>query len=83
MNEADAVSDPALTRVTLDDMCVQCMVGATTAVAGASGIRVWLRAWSPGWLTPVLMKRVTIALFVCVLLASSLLLSGSAPVTKS
>lgn len=48
-------------------------------VAGASGIRVWLRAWSPSWLTPLVMKRVTVALIVGVLLASSLLLTGSAP----
>lgn len=60
-------------------MCVQCMVGATTAVAGASGIRVWLRAWSPNWLTPTVMKRVTFALVVGVLLASSLLLTGATP----
>lgn len=58
-------------------MCVQCIAGATTAVAAGSGIRVWLRAWSPSWLTPIVMKRVTIALVVGVLIASSLLLGGS------
>ncbi len=56
---------------------MQCMIGATTAVASASGIRVWLRSWSPAWLTEARMKRVTIALLVGVLVASSLLVSGS------
>ncbi|MGB0873059.1 MAG: hypothetical protein ACPGWS_00375 [Solirubrobacterales bacterium] len=60
-------------------MCVQCIAGATTVVAGASGIRVWLRAWSPDWLTPVVMKRVTVALVVGVLFVSSVLLTGGPP----
>lgn len=60
-------------------MCGQCMIGATTAVAGASGIRVWLSAWAPGWLTPAILRRVTVALVLGAVVAASVLLSGSNP----
>jgi len=33
-------------------MCVQCMMGAMAAGAGATGVRAWLVARAPLWLTP-------------------------------
>lgn len=58
-------------------MCVQCMMGAMTAGAGASGARSWLatRRWS--WLTERRLRRVTVVLVAADLIAASTLLSGS------
>jgi hypothetical protein len=58
-------------------MCVQCMMGAMTAGAAATGTRSWLatRGWS--WLTPERLRAATIALLVAALLASATVLSGS------
>lgn len=33
-------------------MCMQCMAGAMAAGAGATGMRAWLIARAPLWLTP-------------------------------
>jgi hypothetical protein len=57
-------------------MCAQCMAAATTAAAGATGLRAWLatRGWS--WLTPVRLRRATAGLVVAALVASATL-SGS------
>jgi hypothetical protein len=56
-------------------MCMQCMAAATTAAAGATGLRAWLatRAWS--WLTPRRLKLATGCL-----LGGALLLSASVSV---
>jgi hypothetical protein len=43
-------------------MCAQCMATAATAGAAATGVRCWLAARSPAWLTPLRLKRVTAAL---------------------
>ena len=59
-------------------MCVQCMMGAMTAGAGASGARAWLARMRIPWLTPKRMRRVTIALVV-VALGVSTTISGSTP----
>ena len=58
-------------------MCVQCMMGAMTAGAAASGTRSWLatRCWA--WLTPERMRAVTVALLVAALVASATVLAGS------
>lgn len=60
-------------------MCMQCMAGAMTATAGAAGIRAWLATRAFGWLTPRRLKAITIALVGVALLASTLLVGGSAP----
>ena len=54
---------------------MQCMVAATTAAAGATGLRSWLAARTWIWLTPT---RLTVAT-VC-LLGAALLLSASVSV---
>jgi hypothetical protein len=58
-------------------MCMQCMMGAMTAGAAASGTRSWLatRCWA--WLTPGRLRAVTVALLVAALAASATVLSGS------
>lgn len=58
---------------------MQCMAGAMTTVAGASGFRAWLAAHRPRWLTPPRMRMVTLALLAAVLLSSALFVGGSAP----
>jgi hypothetical protein len=40
-------------------MCMQCAAGAMAAGTAATGLRVWLVAHSPRWLTPPRLKVVT------------------------
>ena len=58
-------------------MCVQCMMGAMSAGAGASGTRSWLATRRWAWLTPARMRRITIALLGAGLFAASVVLGGS------
>ena len=44
-------------------MCAQCMASAATVAAGATGLRAWLAAARFRWMTPLRLKRVTVALF--------------------
>jgi hypothetical protein len=60
-------------------MCMQCMAGAMTATAGATGIRAWLATRTYGWLTPRRLKAITIGLIAVALIASTVLVSGSTP----
>ena len=59
-------------------MCIQCMAGAMTATAGAAGTRAWLATRAFGWLTPGRLKAITIVLVAGALLASMVLVSGTA-----
>jgi hypothetical protein len=52
------------------------MAGAMTAAAGATGIRAWLAARRPSWLTPRVLRRVTIVLIVTAVVLSGALFSG-------
>jgi hypothetical protein len=58
-------------------MCAQCMMGAATAAAGATGMRAWLAARGFSWLTPARMRAITIALIAIALVAASVGLSGT------
>ncbi len=49
------------------------------ATAGASGLRAWLQAQHLTWLTPRLMRIVTIALLFAAVGISSVAISGSTP----
>jgi hypothetical protein len=49
------------------------------ATAGASGARAWLQAQHLTWLTPRLMRAVTIALVLVAFAVSSVGISGSTP----
>lgn len=58
-------------------MCVQCMMGATTALTGAASLRAWLAAKSFMWLSPRRMRAVSIATLAAGVVGSSAGLSGS------
>jgi hypothetical protein len=58
-------------------MCAQCMVSAATAVASATGVRAWLAARDPHWLTPTRLRWVTRGLMVAAVVASATLVSGT------
>jgi hypothetical protein len=58
-------------------MCAACMMGATTAAAGASGMRAWLRARGFSWLTPRRMRVLTIALLAGALVVASVGFGGA------
>jgi hypothetical protein len=58
-------------------MCMQCMAGAMSSMAAASGTRAWLGRQTFAWLTPARLRRITIALFSAALIAAALLMSGS------
>lgn len=53
------------------------MMGAMGATAGATGTRAWLATRRWAWLTPVVLKRITLGLLAVVLVASTLLVGGS------
>jgi hypothetical protein len=58
-------------------MCAQCMIGATTAAAGVSGIRAWLAAKGFSWLTPRRLRLATVSLITVGLVGASVGLSGT------
>jgi hypothetical protein len=55
-------------------MCAGC---ALATMAGATGVRAWLQAHHMTWLTPGVLKAITIALFAAAILVSSVGISGS------
>jgi hypothetical protein len=55
-------------------MCAGC---ALATMAGATGARAWLQAHHMTWLTPGVLRAITIALFVAAILVSSVGISGS------
>ena len=52
---------------------MQCMIGAMSAGAGATGLRAWLIAHAPGWLTPARQRMLTRALLVLAVLAAGVI----------
>ena len=54
-------------------MCVQCMMGAMSAGATATGLRAWLIARQPPWLTPSRQRHVTYALIAAGVLAAGVI----------
>ena len=59
-------------------MCVQCMIGAMGATAGASGMRSYVAARHFSWMTPKRMRAMTIALAIAAVLGSATL-GGATP----
>ena len=57
-------------------MCTQCMIGAMSAGAGATGMRAWIAAHAPVWMTPARMHAVTVSLLATALALSATVLSG-------
>jgi hypothetical protein len=58
-------------------MCMQCMMSAMAATAGATGARSWLGLKKFSWLTPRRLRITTIVLVSAALFASATLVSGS------
>jgi hypothetical protein len=58
-------------------MCMQCMAGAMTAGAAASGTRAFVAARHFSWMTPRRLRALTVALLAAALLASAGVVSGS------
>ncbi len=58
-------------------MCMQCMAGAMTAVAGAAGARSVLAARIRARFGPRALRRFTAVLLGAALVASALFVSGS------
>ena len=58
-------------------MCMQCMATAMATGAAASGIRVWLAAHRPRWLTASRLKAATV-----VILAAAVVAAGISPAPK-
>ena len=56
---------------------MQCMMGAMTAGAAATGTRSWLATRRWAWVTPVRLRRITMGLLVAALVASATVLSGT------
>jgi hypothetical protein len=53
-------------------MCLQCMATATTTLGVAGGIRAWLAASRPSWITPRRMRTATVALLTLGVLAAGI-----------
>ena len=53
-------------------MCMQCMAGAMTAGAAATGTRAYVAARRPSWLSPLMLKRLTACLLVAGVLGAGL-----------
>ena len=53
-------------------MCLQCMTYAMTSVGAAGGIRSWVAARQPSWMTPRRLRIVTAGLLTLAVLASGI-----------
>lgn len=60
-------------------MCAQCMMGAATAAAGATGARSWLALRRPRGLSDGALHRATVILIALALVASAIVLGGASP----
>jgi hypothetical protein len=58
-------------------VCMQCMLNAMAATAGATGARSWLGVKRFSWLTPRRLRIATIVLVSAALFASATLVSGT------
>ena len=58
-------------------MCMQCMAGASAAMGGAATTRAWLATRT--WMTPLALRRATVALLGAAVLGSASLVSSSTP----
>lgn len=53
-------------------MCAQCMTTAAVAVGAAGGMRAWLAARQPAWLTPARLRRATAGLMSLAVIAAGI-----------
>jgi hypothetical protein len=54
-------------------MCVQCLAGAMTAGAAATGLRAWLAVHAGSWLTPARRRALTGALITAGVLGAGVI----------
>lgn len=54
-------------------MCAQCMAAAATTAAAATGIRAWLAARRPDWLTPARLRRLSAGLLAAAVVGAGLI----------
>jgi len=54
-------------------MCMQCVAGAMTAGAAATGLRSWLAIRAPAWLTPPRKRILTTVILACGVVAAGLI----------
>ena len=64
---------------TANAVCMQCMMGAMGAGAGATGTRAWLAHRGFRWLTPRRLRAITLALLAAALLVASTLSGSTRP----
>jgi hypothetical protein len=65
-------------------MCMQCMATAMTTGAAATGMRAWIAAHQPHWMTPRRLKITTAAILTAgVLAAGSHISPAPAPAAKA
>jgi hypothetical protein len=64
---------------TANAVCIQCMMGAMGAGAGATGTRAWLAHRGFRWLTPRRLRAITLALLAAALLVASTLSGSTRP----
>jgi hypothetical protein len=60
-------------------MCMQCMASAMTAGAAATGMRAWLNAHQPRWMTPRRLRIATALILLLGVLAAGSHLAPNAP----
>jgi hypothetical protein len=53
------------------------MMGATTAAVGVTGVRAWLAAKRPGWITPSRLRLVSVCLIVAGFIGSAVGFHGT------
>jgi hypothetical protein len=53
-------------------MCAQCMMGASAAAAGVTGMRAWFAAKGFSWMTPRRLRVLTGTLIAAGLVAASI-----------
>jgi hypothetical protein len=64
-DSCSTAAPPGLAAAILQrSMCMQCMAGAMTAGAAATGTRAYVAARRPSWLTSLRLKRLTVCLLV-------------------
>jgi len=61
-------------------MCVGCAMAAASA---ATGTRTWLQTHNFGWLTPVRLRALTIAVMSVAAIVSTIGFSGSTPPSQA
>ena len=68
---------------TANAVCMQCMMGAMGAGAGATGTRAWLAHRGFRWLTPRRLRTITVALLAVALLVASTLSGSTRPAANA